>query len=230
VVGLLSCSGSTAGSKDQAAPPTDREAPVSAAEAEETVEVGGAAIHVVTSGAEGGMPVLLLHGGRFSSDTWRELGTVALLAGEGYRVVAVDLPGFGRSERSQLEPGAFLAALIDQLGLEPPVVVSPSMSGRFSLPLVTERPELVRAYVPVAPAGVDAYRDRLSALRLPTLVVWGSEDGTFPVEQGRDMAERIPGAELLELEGAAHACYLDRPEEFHVGLTGFLEGVQSSRK
>lgn len=37
--------------------------------------------------------VLLLHGQAFTSKTWEALGTLALLAGEGYRAVAIDLPG-----------------------------------------------------------------------------------------------------------------------------------------
>lgn len=36
---------------------------------------------------------LLLHGMNFKSQTWLDLGTIALLAAMGHRVVAVDLPG-----------------------------------------------------------------------------------------------------------------------------------------
>lgn len=37
--------------------------------------------------------VLFLHGQAFTSKTWEALGTLALTAGEGYRAVAIDLPG-----------------------------------------------------------------------------------------------------------------------------------------
>ena len=73
------------------------------------------------------------------------------LAGAGYLAYAVDLPGFGRSPvrwtsprtwlRSRLGiPSDLAAVLLDSPGIERPVVVSPSMSGRFALPLVTDEP------------------------------------------------------------------------------------------
>lgn len=36
--------------------------------------------------------VLLLHGAKYSAQTWQNLGTLAALADEGFRVAAVDLP------------------------------------------------------------------------------------------------------------------------------------------
>lgn len=36
--------------------------------------------------------VLLLHGAKYSAQTWQELGTLSLLADAGFRVAAVDLP------------------------------------------------------------------------------------------------------------------------------------------
>jgi len=47
-------------------------------------------------------------------------------------------------------------------------------------------------------------RDVLPAIRVPTLVVNRIGDRVAPVEGARYMAERIPGAQLLELEGADH--------------------------
>jgi pimeloyl-ACP methyl ester carboxylesterase len=46
--------------------------------------------------------------------------------------------------------------------------------------------------------------DRLRALRVPTMIVHGTEDKVFPIEHGRKLAELMPGAETVWLEGAGH--------------------------
>ncbi|HEV8462495.1 MAG TPA: alpha/beta fold hydrolase [Gaiellaceae bacterium] len=45
---------------------------------------------------------------------------------------------------------------------------------------------------------------RLASISSPTLVIHGSADPMFPVEHGQALAEEIPGATLLTLEGAGH--------------------------
>ena len=47
-------------------------------------------------------------------------------------------------------------------------------------------------------------RHVLPAIRVPTLVLHGSEDTVVPVEVASYMAERIPGARLVEVPGAGH--------------------------
>jgi pimeloyl-ACP methyl ester carboxylesterase len=46
---------------------------------------------------------------------------------------------------------------------------------------------------------------RLRSLNVPTLVIHGSDDPIIPVEHGRTLAETIPGAESLILDGYGHA-------------------------
>jgi pimeloyl-ACP methyl ester carboxylesterase len=44
----------------------------------------------------------------------------------------------------------------------------------------------------------------LSSITVPTLVIHGTADPMFPLGHGRALAEEIPGAKLLALEGAGH--------------------------
>ena len=55
----------------------------------------------------------------------------------------------------------------------------------------------------VLPHG-EAPRKPLSAIAAPTLVIHGTADPMFPIEHGEALAEEIPGARLLRLEGAGH--------------------------
>jgi pimeloyl-ACP methyl ester carboxylesterase len=49
-----------------------------------------------------------------------------------------------------------------------------------------------------------APRAPLSSIAVPTLVIHGTADPMFPLAHGRALAEEIPGARLLTLEGAGH--------------------------
>jgi pimeloyl-ACP methyl ester carboxylesterase len=66
-----------------------------------------------------------------------------------------------------------------------------------------------------------AAAERFGDLRIPVLVVWGTNDRFFPVEYGRRLAAAIPGAKLVELEGARTFVPLDRPEELAREIADF---------
>jgi 3-oxoadipate enol-lactonase len=53
---------------------------------------------------------------------------------------------------------------------------------------------------------------RLHRIEAPTLVVHGSEDRMVPVENGRMIADRIPGARLIEVEQCGHLYPTEAPE------------------
>ncbi len=191
--------------------------------------IDGAEIHCLERGPNSGRAVLFLHGAAFSARTWEEAGTLRLCAERGYRAVAVDLPGHGESGQVSAEPQRFLADLLDALALERPVLVSPSMSGRYSLPFCARSPERLSGFVAVAPAGVGRVREELGGARVETLVVWGRDDRTFPVSGASELAALLPSAQVAVIEAAGHACYLDQPGRFHELLLGFLERVSKER-
>ncbi|MBL8232398.1 MAG: alpha/beta fold hydrolase, partial [Bryobacterales bacterium] len=67
-------------------------------------------------------------------------------------------------------------------------------------------------------------RPILATIRIPTLVIHRTADRTLLVEEGRHIAERIPGARFVELPGADHLPFvgdqtsiLDEIETFTVG-------------
>jgi pimeloyl-ACP methyl ester carboxylesterase len=52
--------------------------------------------------------------------------------------------------------------------------------------------------------GGGRWRERLGDLRIPTLVLHGTEDPLFPFEHGVALAREIPGADLIALEQTGH--------------------------
>jgi len=50
----------------------------------------------------------------------------------------------------------------------------------------------------------DAPSEPLSSISVPTLVIHGTADPMFPLEHADALVEEIPGAKLLQLEGAGH--------------------------
>jgi pimeloyl-ACP methyl ester carboxylesterase len=65
-----------------------------------------------------------------------------------------------------------------------------------------------------------------SQLRVPTLLVWGSEDRLVPLAVGEDWVARIPGAELVVLEGAGHNPQLEVPDRFSEIVLAFAERLE----
>lgn len=65
-------------------------------------------------------------------------------------------------------------------------------------------------------------RADLERIAVPTLLVAGSDDKTAPPSVMQRMAEKIPGAELVVLEGCGHLGPMDQPAAFNAVLESFL--------
>jgi len=61
----------------------------------------------------------------------------------------------------------------------------------------------------------------IEEIRVPTLVIIGSRDPLYPPEIGKDMARRIPGAKLVELD-CGHLSNLETPARFNAAVLEFL--------
>jgi pimeloyl-ACP methyl ester carboxylesterase len=66
-------------------------------------------------------------------------------------------------------------------------------------------------------------RPLLPSIKVPTLVVVGRGDQTTPPDLAAEIADGIPGARLVVLEGCGHLPPMERPDEVNTLLREWLE-------
>jgi pimeloyl-ACP methyl ester carboxylesterase len=280
---------------------------------ESFITAGGVRARVVQEGE--GEPVLLVHGVAAWAENWSL--TMPAAAAAGYRAVAVDLPGFGQSERAPkpkyFDPPEpyyvrFVRDVMDVLELERPHVVGHSMGGAVATAAASTMPERFASLTLVAPGafgtvvplslrlssfrvatlfarlaptalvrsslqscfadpaavpawlheqalryaraggaveftrvmhyGVslrglrarlrDPWEEKVRALRLPTLVVWGRQDAIVPLAQLEEVRARLPHAKVVVLDRAGHLVQIERAQQFNGALLAFLDSCRSS--
>ncbi|GAB3463247.1 alpha/beta fold hydrolase [Actinophytocola sediminis] len=158
------------------------------------IKVDGRQVRYLSTGE--GQPVLLLHGIARSLDDWAEQHELL----DGFRVISVDLAGFGESDplpgKASLPPLAeFVKDFLDAIGETRPVhAIGNSLGGAVAMVLALRYPERVRSLVLAASAGFGrevTIALRILALRpLGRLLLRPSRKGAYRVERAlfRDRA------------------------------------------
>jgi pimeloyl-ACP methyl ester carboxylesterase len=141
------------------------------------------------------------------------------------RVVALMLfdtgPGYRRDEPRQQWNDTVDASSkrMEELGLE-----ALSASAEVSASRHRGVSGLVRAQRGIMKQFDGRVIESLPAISVPTLVVVGANDQPF-LAAADYMAERIPNAEKVVIQGAGHASNIDQPEAFNQAVLGFLDGI-----
>ena len=162
------------------------------------VEVRGRRMNYVSIGEGDDEPVVFVHGLGGSWQNWLE--NIPRFARD-RRVVAVDLPGFGRSEMptEEISIRGFARSvdeLCDRLGLGHVVVVGNSMGGFTAAEMAISYPERVERLVLVSAAGISITRLRRAPLL--TLGRMTTFSGALLAARSRRLAAR-PGLRHLAL-------------------------------
>ncbi|KFQ93527.1 Alpha/beta hydrolase domain-containing protein 14A, partial [Nipponia nippon] len=141
------------------------------------------------------------------------------------------VPGYGDSPPAEMVVTvqgrvAFLDHVLQELGMRRPVLVSPSMSGRFALPFLLARGDRLAGFVAIAPVGTKDYAaEQYRRVQTPTLILYGDRDASLG-PQALQSLRHLPGHRVAVVPDAGHACYLDKPEDFHRALLGFLRQLK----
>ncbi len=172
-------------------PPATRLAAVAA---ESVASAGVPPVHLHRAGA--GEPLVLLHGLGESSVGWRPV--IQELA-EQYEVIAIDLPGFGRSQAlpgavlpTAVNLGAAVERALDELGVGEYHVAGYSLGARVAIQLADSA--RVRSVVAIAPDGLGTPTERIQ--------------GYVALLAGRGVAMALsPAAGLLSMTPAGRSVF-----------------------
>lgn len=116
---------------------------------------------VAPTGKPNGRTALLFHGRNFPASYWKDV--IAALSADGYRVIATDQIGFGKSSKPDIPANLDQfarnnLALLDSLHIDKVDLIAHSMGGMVAVRFVRTYPEKVRRLVLEAPIGLEDYR------------------------------------------------------------------------
>lgn len=111
-----------------------------------------------------GAPLVLVHGIGAGNSSYEFRYNFEPLS-ERFRVYALDLPGFGRSDRADLPYSAdlYITALMDFLRdvvREPANIIASSLSAAYTVRLAVHRPELISRLILLHPTGLESLTRR----------------------------------------------------------------------
>ncbi len=126
----------------------------------ERADVDGTSIAYTELG-QGDQTVVLIHGLGSYMPAWKN--NAAELA-KHYRVIAIDLPGFGKSDKpdapySMKYFARKLESLFDELGVRNPVLIGHSMGGQIAMTYALMYPQRQVGLVLTSPAGLETFED-----------------------------------------------------------------------
>ncbi|MBP2478094.1 4,5:9,10-diseco-3-hydroxy-5,9,17-trioxoandrosta-1(10),2-diene-4-oate hydrolase [Crossiella equi] len=123
-------------------------------------EVGGLRLHYHEAGPADGPALVLLHGGGPGASAWSNFGRNLPEFAKTYRTIMVDQPGFGHSDKPEVQGHYFtfsanaLLGLLDHLGVERAHLLGNSLGGGTAVRFALDHPARAGRLVLMAPGGL----------------------------------------------------------------------------
>ncbi len=168
---------------------------------EKFIQTPSGRFHAIVSG--GGETLILVHGYSVELNSWRTWERNIDALGENSRVYALDLLGYGESDKPEPRLDAqgqanALLQLLDAERISRADFIGLSWGGEIVQNIALEAPGRVGKLVLVDSA-FDASAQgsaRLNRIAWPTLIVWDEDDVVIPVRAARMLARAIPNSRL----------------------------------
>lgn len=161
----------------------------------------------------------LLHGSQFASLALVDVVALAPWGSDFFRLVAAHADVF-----TALPPAVHEGALRAYVAGASYTGLASEQTDELVGPWLEEAGQAA-FYRQIAQAD-EAFTDEIEPLypdlRLPVLVIWGSQDTWIPLDRAQRLADLIPGAQLHPIDGAGHLVQLDRPVELATALHRWL--------
>lgn len=187
---------------------------------------GKGSIFGMAAGPPGGPLLLGLHGWsqRNGWHTWRPL--MAPLAQAGYRVISIDMPGWGQSDAwgngplNEVDAQAAVLAVLDGVGASRATLMGKSWGGGIAIVTALAHPDRIGHLVLTAPA----FREpaRLGELQQPILLAWAEDDPVIPYQVAAFFVESAPRVELVTYPTGGHSAGPNNAEDFAARVITFL--------
>lgn len=166
--------------------------------------------------------LLLLHALDAHSGTWRKV--IPELA-KRYTIIAPTFPREAKSDQEKINDySLMLSEICTQLGIEKASICGNSLGGWLAMNYAIKNPQIVEKIVLEDSAGYGQDMvGNFSRLNIPTLVVWGNDDSTIPVEEGMLLHSQIKSSRLMIINGGGHISHWNTPEQFLSTVQRFLK-------
>jgi len=109
----------------------------------------------------GGLPLVMLHGGGPGASSWSNFGSALPAFAADFRVLMVDQPGFGDSDKPPVvgnyfrHSAGYLVRLLDELGIDRVHLLGNSLGGGTAARFAIEHPKRVGRLVLMGPGGLN---------------------------------------------------------------------------
>merc|ERR1712037_161987 len=188
------------------------------------------------------VPIILLHGPDWASETWEWMGTMHKLVEFGFEPVAVNMPGLvatGLNDGVVALPNdekadvniAFFEELIEKLKLNRPVIVTASVTHRYAIGWIHKHADAdhIRGWISLAPMSTHAFpKESYSRMRIPNLTMLRASDSAGKRLYERDI-RGMPHTKLKvfpsDVDDKERVPMFDNPKMFHMLLLNFLHDI-----